>query len=135
MTKHLEGKVAIVTGGAGGIGSGICAAYAAQGARLVVADNGRDVEGREAIYRRLENPFDPLEWVFVSDVLNEGVDIPAINSVLFLRPTDSSTLFLQQLGRGLRLFPGTEVSSTSPGPRGHSRCRSRSRWRGLSRQR
>ncbi len=49
MTKHLEGKVAIVTGGAGGIGSGICAAYAAQGARLVVADNGRDVEGRSGM--------------------------------------------------------------------------------------
>jgi NAD(P)-dependent dehydrogenase (short-subunit alcohol dehydrogenase family) len=48
-TKHLEGKVAIVTGGAGGIGSGICAAYAAQGARLVVTDTGGDVEGRSGI--------------------------------------------------------------------------------------
>jgi hypothetical protein len=42
-------------------------------------------------------------------LLNEGVDIPAINVVLFLRPTDSPTLFLQQLGRGLRLSPGAEV--------------------------
>ncbi len=64
---------------------------------------------REAIYARLVNVADPLEWIFVADVLNEGVDIPAINSVLFLRPTESSTLFLQQLGRGLRLCPGTEV--------------------------
>lgn len=47
--------------------------------------------------------------MFVSDVLNEGVDIPAINSLLFLRPTDSPTIFIQQLGRGLRLFEGTEV--------------------------
>jgi hypothetical protein len=67
------------------------------------------VEEREEVYRRLANPDSPLQWVFVSDVLNEGVDIPAVNSVLFLRPTESATLFLQQLGRGLRLFPGTEV--------------------------
>ena len=67
------------------------------------------VEQRQAIYRQLAHPDHPLKWIFVADVLNEGVDIPAINSVLFLRPTDSATLFLQQLGRGLRLFPGTEV--------------------------
>lgn len=67
------------------------------------------VNEREAIYARLADVTDPLEWIFVADVLNEGVDIPAINSVLFLRPTESSTLFLQQLGRGLRLCPGTEV--------------------------
>jgi len=67
------------------------------------------VSERETIYARLADLTDPLEWIFVADVLNEGVDIPAINSVLFLRPTESSTLFLQQLGRGLRLSPGTEV--------------------------
>jgi superfamily II DNA or RNA helicase len=68
-----------------------------------------DVEEREAIYQRLADPNDPLEWLFVADVLNEGVDIPAINSLLFLRPTESSSIFLQQLGRGLRLTPGCEV--------------------------
>ncbi|MCB9727471.1 MAG: DUF3427 domain-containing protein [Deltaproteobacteria bacterium] len=67
------------------------------------------VREREAVYHRLADPADPLEWVFVSDILNEGVDIPVVNSVMFLRPTESATLFLQQLGRGLRLFPGTEV--------------------------
>jgi superfamily II DNA or RNA helicase/HKD family nuclease len=67
------------------------------------------VERREDVYGRLADVDDPLEWVFVSDILNEGVDIPAINSVLFLRPTESSTLFLQQLGRGLRLCPDTGV--------------------------
>ncbi|MFN0096282.1 MAG: SDR family NAD(P)-dependent oxidoreductase [Dehalococcoidia bacterium] len=46
MTKHLEGKVAIVTGGAGGMGSQICRIFAAQGAKVVVADTGADVEGR-----------------------------------------------------------------------------------------
>lgn len=64
---------------------------------------------REKIYARLADLNDPLEWIFVADVLNEGVDIPAINSVLFLRPTESPNLFVQQLGRGLRLFEGTEV--------------------------
>ncbi|TQM55099.1 superfamily II DNA or RNA helicase [Humibacillus xanthopallidus] len=43
-----------------------------------------------------------LKVVFTVDVFNEGVDVPAINTVLFLRPTESSTVFLQQLGRGLR---------------------------------
>lgn len=43
-----------------------------------------------------------VQIVFTVDVFNEGVDIPAINTVLFLRPTESSTVFLQQLGRGLR---------------------------------
>ena len=41
--------------------------------------------------------------MFVVDIFNEGVDIPEIDTVLFLRPTESLTIFLQQLGRGLRL--------------------------------
>lgn len=40
--------------------------------------------------------------LFTVDVFNEGVDVPAINTVLFLGPTESSTIFLQQLGKGLR---------------------------------
>ena len=47
--------------------------------------------------------------VFAADLLNEGVDIPAVDTVLFLRPTESPTLFLQQLGRGLRLAPDKDV--------------------------
>jgi superfamily II DNA or RNA helicase/HKD family nuclease len=41
--------------------------------------------------------------VFAKDLFNEGVDVPAVDTVLFLRPTESATIFLQQLGRGLRL--------------------------------
>lgn len=44
-----------------------------------------------------------LNILFVVDIFNEGVDIPAVDTVLFLRPTESLTIFLQQLGRGLRL--------------------------------
>ena len=44
-----------------------------------------------------------VRFIFVVDLYNEGVDIPEINTVLFLRPTESLTVFQQQLGRGLRL--------------------------------
>lgn len=44
-----------------------------------------------------------IRFLFVVDLYNEGVDIPEVNTVLFLRPTESLTVFLQQLGRGLRL--------------------------------
>ena len=49
-----------------------------------------------------------INFVFTVDIYNEGVDIPEINTVLFLRPTESLTIFLQQLGRGLRLSPNKE---------------------------
>lgn len=49
-----------------------------------------------------------INFIFVVDLYNEGVDIPAIDTVLFLRPTESATVFLQQLGRGLRLCPGKD---------------------------
>ncbi len=44
-----------------------------------------------------------INYLFVVDIFNEGIDIPEIDTVLFLRPTESLTVFLQQLGRGLRL--------------------------------
>ncbi|MEI7446087.1 MAG: DUF3427 domain-containing protein, partial [Burkholderiales bacterium] len=50
-----------------------------------------------------------LNVVFAVDLFNEGVDVPSIDTLLLLRPTDSPTLFLQQLGRGLRLHPGKSV--------------------------
>ena len=49
-----------------------------------------------------------VRFIFVVDIYNEGVDIPEVNTVLFLRPTESLTVFLQQLGRGLRLCEGKE---------------------------
>ncbi|GMU01293.1 DEAD/DEAH box helicase [Corallococcus caeni] len=47
--------------------------------------------------------------VFSVDLFNEGVDVPAVDTLLMLRPTDSPTLFLQQLGRGLRRHPNKSV--------------------------
>jgi superfamily II DNA or RNA helicase len=49
-----------------------------------------------------------IRFIFVVDIYNEGVDIPEVNTILFLRPTESLTVFLQQLGRGLRLADGKE---------------------------
>ncbi len=49
-----------------------------------------------------------LSFLFAVDVLSEGFDLPEINLVMFLRPTESLTVFLQQLGRGLRLSPEKE---------------------------
>jgi superfamily II DNA or RNA helicase/HKD family nuclease len=50
-----------------------------------------------------------IKCIFTVDVFNEGLDIPQVNTVLFLRPTQSATIFLQQLGRGLRRSFGKDV--------------------------
>jgi superfamily II DNA or RNA helicase len=49
-----------------------------------------------------------ITFLFTVDKLSEGIDVPSINVVLFLRPTESMTVFLQQLGRGLRHAPEKE---------------------------
>lgn len=50
-----------------------------------------------------------IACIFTVDLFNEGIDIPEIDTVLFLRPTESATVFLQQLGRGLRRSEGKSV--------------------------
>jgi superfamily II DNA or RNA helicase len=50
-----------------------------------------------------------IQFIFVVDLYNEGVDIPDVNTILFLRPTQSPTIFIQQLGRGLRITDDKEV--------------------------
>lgn len=58
--------------------------------------------------RRLQDEDDPLQVICSVDIFAEGVDIPAVSHVLMLRPTMSFTVFLQQLGRGLRKVPEKE---------------------------
>ena len=65
-----------------------------------------DIGERVRAYNDLQDDSSELEILFTVDILNEGVDIPGVNMVLFLRPTESSTVFIQQLGRGLRKYPG-----------------------------
>lgn len=61
---------------------------------------------RRTVRKRLQAK--EIRFIFVVDLYNEGVDIPEVNTILFLRPTESMTVFLQQLGRGLRLCEGKE---------------------------
>ena len=63
-----------------------------------------DIGERIRAYNDLQSDSADLEILFTVDILNEGVDIPGVNMVLFLRPTESSTIFIQQLGRGLRKY-------------------------------
>lgn len=69
--------------------------------------NKDDVEN---CIERLESDEGPglLDYIFTADLFNEGVDIPAINQVIMLRPTESPIIFIQQLGRGLRHYPDKE---------------------------
>lgn len=61
---------------------------------------------REKVIEELESDTNPLQYIISVDIFNEGVDIPCINQVVMLRPTQSAIIFVQQLGRGLRKFPG-----------------------------
>jgi superfamily II DNA or RNA helicase/HKD family nuclease len=73
-----------------------------------LAVSGRTpADERAAALRRLRAG--EVNCLFAADLFNEGVDLPEVDTVLFLRPTQSATLFLQQLGRGLRRAPGKAV--------------------------
>ncbi|MDY4007164.1 MAG: DEAD/DEAH box helicase [Fusobacterium varium] len=55
---------------------------------------------RENAIEKLENG--EIEYIITVDIFNEGIDIPCVNQVILLRPTESSIVYIQQLGRGLR---------------------------------
>ena len=57
---------------------------------------------REQKIAELEDPTNPLEYIVSVDIFNEGIDIPSVNQIIMLRPTNSSIVYIQQLGRGLR---------------------------------
>ncbi len=67
---------------------------------------GTFVEKRDVAVKQLEAG--EIEVIFCVDMFNEGVDIPDLDMVMFLRPTESPVIFLQQLGRGLRKAKGKE---------------------------
>lgn len=60
---------------------------------------------RESVVEELESNSNPLQYIITVDIFNEGVDIPSVNQVVMLRPTQSAIIFVQQLGRGLRKDP------------------------------
>jgi len=75
---------------------------------MLCGDNSQD-EREEAIERLVDdNASNRLDYIFTVDIFNEGVDIPEINQVIMLRPTESPIIFVQQLGRGLRKTDGKE---------------------------
>src|SRR5207302_9977753 len=59
-----------------------------------------DSDERDAALKQLKSR--EINCLFAVDIFNEGVDVPQVDTVLFLRPTESALIFLQQLGRGLR---------------------------------
>lgn len=75
-----------------------------RGIKSVCLTGKNSPEEREYFIKRLESDEDDLEVIFTVDIFNEGVDIPSINLVLMLRPTNSPIIFIQQLGRGLRKY-------------------------------
>lgn len=98
------------------IGLGFCVSIEhAKYMAKVFSDNGipsshlsseSSIEDRNTVQKRLKNK--EILFIFVVDLYNEGIDIPEVNTILFLRPTESLTVFIQQLGRGLRLSEGKE---------------------------
>lgn len=72
---------------------------------IALSSQSAAIDAREDAIRRLtqaEDNEDSLDYIFTVDLFNEGVDIPEVNQVILLRPTQSSIVFIQQLGRGLR---------------------------------
>lgn len=70
-------------------------------AEILTTEN---IKMRSVRYRQLKNK--EINYLFVVDIFNEGVDIPEVDTILFLRPTESLTVFIQQFGRGLRKAEG-----------------------------
>ena len=82
-----------------------------RGLRTEVLTGEDNQERRENVIARLtddEEMDNQLDYIFTVDIFNEGVDIPEINQVIMLRPTQSPVVFVQQLGRGLRKCEGKE---------------------------
>ncbi len=75
-----------------------------RGYRTLALTGDDSQEKREQAIERLvlDDGKDKLDYIFTVDIFNEGVDIPEINQVIMLRPTESPVVFVQQLGRGLR---------------------------------
>lgn len=78
--------------------------FNAKGYKTVALTGENSQEEREKAIERLEQDetSNSLDYIFTVDIFNEGVDIPSVNQVVMLRPTKSSIVFVQQLGRGLR---------------------------------
>lgn len=76
-----------------------------RGYQTIALNGSHSEEQREAAIKQLEKnerEGEFLDYIFTVDIFNEGVDIPSVNQIIMLRPTQSAIVFIQQLGRGLR---------------------------------
>lgn len=80
--------------------------FVREGVKAVAVHSGANSAPRATSLERLRDG--ELEVIFAVDMFNEGVDVPSIDTVLMLRPTESTIIWLQQLGRGLRISEGKE---------------------------
>lgn len=85
-------------------------AFNQRGFRTIALSGENSIEERLEACQRLgkDQGEDLLDYIFTVDIFNEGVDIPPVNQVILLRPTESPIVFVQQIGRGLRKYPGKE---------------------------
>lgn len=82
--------------------------FNARGFKTIALTGDSSEEERARSIEKLEtdNLSEKLDYIFTVDIFNEGIDIPKINQIIMLRPTESAIIFIQQLGRGLRKVDG-----------------------------
>lgn len=69
---------------------------------IALTGDDSELKRQDAMDRLESDNEDGLDYIFTVDIFNEGIDIPKVNQVVMLRPTESAIIFVQQLGRGLR---------------------------------
>ncbi|MEG3632176.1 DUF3427 domain-containing protein [Micromonospora palythoicola] len=105
--------------------------FGRHGVRSAAITSRVDAAGRQALLKEFRDG--TVKVLFTVDLFNEGVDLPMVDTILMLRPTESATIFLQQLGRGLRLDddkPCLTVLDFIGGQ--HANFRFDLRWRALT---
>ena len=75
-----------------------------KGFKTIALSGSNSTEERSKAIQSLESDNEPerIDYIFTVDIFNEGIDIPKVNQIIMLRPTESAIIFVQQLGRGLR---------------------------------
>ncbi len=74
----------------------------------LTGDSSEEQRGKAINQLESDDPKDKLDYIFTVDIFNEGIDIPRVNQIIMLRPTQSAIVFVQQLGRGLRKIENKE---------------------------
>lgn len=82
-----------------------CDYFNSQGVKSIVLSGASTEDERKKAMDAIADMDPKVKVIFTADLFNEGVDIPSVNTVLMMRPTNSPLIFLQQLGRGLRIAP------------------------------